>query len=86
MRTLLVDESYNDFLTLEFRRLTSGGYTTLLQKSTDLATWSDAVPSLVLHSTDNPGTGWQTLTYRSATPYPGFVPEKVYYRLKISKP
>ena len=86
VQTLLVDESYNDFLTLEFRRLTSGGYTTLLQKSTNLATWSDAVPSLVLHSTDNPGTGWQTMTYRSATPYSGLVPEKVYYRLKISEP
>ena len=86
VQPLFVDEGWNDFLTLEFRRLTSGGYTTVLQKSTDLTTWSDAVPSLVLLSTDNPGTGWQTLTYRSASPYSGILPAKIYYRLKVTKP
>ena len=86
VQTLLVDEVYDEYFTLEFRSLTSLGYTTSLQKSTDLMTWIDAIPSLVLHSTDNLGTGWKTATYRSPGPFSGIAPGKIYYRLKVSKP
>jgi len=74
------------YLVLTFRRVIEPGLSVVLQSSSNLAAWSDATAQLVLHRTDDPRTGWQTLTYRSAQPLaPGASPP-TFWRLRVSRP
>ena len=86
VQPLVVGGVTDNYLTVIFRRTTEPGYTVVLQSSADIATWTDATAVFTLHATDDPRTGWQTLTYRSPAPFPIGAPDKTFYRLRVSKP